>query len=65
LHEGEKLRLQEINTQIGMARERREGVLGAIQTMNSVFKEMMQDQQSTPQLPMPEMGMEPTMEMPQ
>lgn len=48
-----------------MARERREGVLGAIQTMNSVFKDMMQDQQSAPQLPMPDMGMEPTMEMPQ
>ena len=44
LHEGEKLRLQEINTQIGMSRERREGVLGAIQTMQSVYQTMKQDQ---------------------
>jgi hypothetical protein len=66
LHEGEKLRLQEINTQIGMARERREGVLSAIHTMNSVFKEMMQSQPSTPELPAPDMmGAAPTMEMPQ
>ena len=44
LHEGEKLRLQEINAQIGMSRERREGVLGAIQTMQSVYQTMKQDQ---------------------
>ena len=44
LHEGEKLRLQEINTQIGMQRERREGVLTAIQTMNDVYDRMMQGQ---------------------
>lgn len=67
LHEGEKLRLQELNTQIGMARERREGVLSAIHTMNNVFKDMMKDQESTPQLPAPDMmmGAAPNMEMPQ
>jgi chaperonin GroES len=43
--EGEKLRLQEINTQIAMQRERREGVLSSIQTMNDVYETMMKGQQ--------------------
>jgi chaperonin GroES len=58
LHEGEKLRLQEINTQIGMARERREGVLSSIQTMNTVYENMMKSQAS-------EQPQEQQMEMPQ
>jgi len=59
LHEGEKLRLQEINTQIGMQRERREGILGSIDMMNKVFAGMSKDQpeQQQPQMPpMPNMG---------
>jgi len=39
--EGERMRIQEINMQIGLQRERREGVLSAIQTMNTVFDRMM------------------------
>ena len=39
--EGEKLRLQELNTQIAMQRERREGILGSIEAMNSVYQTMM------------------------
>ena len=35
--EGEKMRIQEINMQIALQRERREGVLGAIKTMNDVY----------------------------
>jgi chaperonin GroES len=60
LHEGEKIRLQEINTQIGMARERREGVLGAIQTMQSVYSSMKSDQPG-----MKEQAPQEQMEMPQ
>jgi len=53
LHEGEKLRLQEINTQIGMQRERREGILSSIDTMNKVFASMSKDlpEQQAPQIP--------------
>jgi len=53
LHEGEKLRLQEINTQIGLQRERREGIIGSIETMNKVFASMTKDQpeQQSPQMP--------------
>ena len=40
--EGERLRLQEITTQIAMQRERREGILGSIETMNQVYQSMMQ-----------------------
>ena len=40
--EGEKMRIQEINTQIALQRERREGVMGAIQTMNTVYQSMQQ-----------------------
>jgi hypothetical protein len=65
LHEGEKLRLQEINTQIGLARERREGVMGAIEAMNSVYDRMTKDQPGTeggeaggmPQQGMPQLPM--------
>mgnify|MGYP003338382682 FL=1 len=39
--EGEKLRLQELNTQIALQRERREGILGSIEAMNSVYQTMM------------------------
>jgi hypothetical protein len=60
LHESEKLRLQEINTQIGMARERREGVLGAIQTMQSVYSSMKSNQPG-----MGEQAPQEQMEMPQ
>ena len=38
--EGEKLRIQEINMQIGLERQRREGVLKAIETMNKVYERM-------------------------
>ncbi|CAB4132868.1 hypothetical protein UFOVP252_15 [uncultured Caudovirales phage] len=62
LHEGEKMRIQQINTEIAMSRERREGVLSSIQTMNDVYDRMMQSkaeeapkqqtmQQEMPQLP--------------
>ena len=59
LHEGEKLRLQEINMQIGLQRERREGILSSIDTMNKVYSSMMSSQpqgQQQPQIPM-DMGM--------
>ena len=49
LHEGEKLRLQEINTQIGMQRERREGILSSIETMNKVYTSMVGSQQEQQQ----------------
>ena len=38
--EGERMRIQEINMQIGLQRERREGVLKAIETMNKVYERM-------------------------
>jgi chaperonin GroES len=57
LHEGEKLRLQEINTQIGMARERREGILSSIQTMNSVYETMKQSQEAAGEQPQEQMEM--------
>jgi len=43
--EGEKMRIQEINTQIAMQRERREGILSSINTMNDVYETMMKGQQ--------------------
>ena len=43
--EGEKMRLNEINTQIGLSRERREGILGSIDTMNKIYSSMMDRQQ--------------------
>jgi len=39
--EGERMRIQEINMQIGLQRERREGVMNAIKTMNTAFDKMM------------------------
>jgi len=54
LHEGEKMRIQQINTEIAMSRERREGVLSSIQTMNDVYDRMMQSKdmgQSEQQMP--------------
>lgn len=38
--EGERMRIQEINMQIGLQRERREGVMNAIKTINSAFDKM-------------------------
>jgi chaperonin GroES len=58
LHEGEKLRLQEINTQIGMQRERREGILSSIDTMNKVYTSMMGSQQEQQQPQAPAAGMD-------
>ena len=43
--EGEKLRIQEINMQIGLERQRREGVLKAIETMNKVYERMANDKE--------------------
>ena len=55
--EGERMRIQEINMQIGLQRERREGVLSAIQTMNTVYDRMSKGKE--------EDSGEPQMEMPQ
>ena len=41
--EGERMRIQEINMQIGLQRERREGVLSSIQTMNTIYDKMKLD----------------------
>jgi chaperonin GroES len=54
--EGERMRIQEINMQIGLQRERREGVLSAIQTMNTVYDRMSNSKEESS---------EPKMEMPQ
>ena len=43
--EGERMRIQEINMQIGLQRERREGVLSSIKTMNDVYDRMIKDSQ--------------------
>jgi len=52
--EGERMRIQEINMQIGLQRERREGVLSAIQTMNSVYERMANSkEESSPEIEMP------------
>jgi hypothetical protein len=55
--EGERMRIQEINMQIGLQRERREGVLSAIQTMNSVYERMAagKEEGSTPSMEMPQL----------
>lgn len=55
--EGERMRIQEINMQIGLQRERREGVLSAIQTMNSVYERMAagKEEGSTPNMEMPQL----------
>jgi hypothetical protein len=54
--EGERMRIQEINMQIGLQRERREGVLSAINTMNTVYDRMANSKQdsSEPQMEMPQ-----------
>jgi chaperonin GroES len=59
--EGEKMRIQEINMQIALQRERREGVLGAIKTMNDVYARMAADAgqggaEDMAQSPMPQMA---------
>ena len=52
--ESERMRIQEINMQIGLQRERREGVLSAIQTMNSVYERMANGkEESNPEMEMP------------
>jgi chaperonin GroES len=43
--EGEKMRIQEINTSIALQRERREGILSSIDTMSKVYASMMGGQQ--------------------
>ena len=58
--EGEKMRLNEINTQIGLNREHREGILSSVETMNKIYTSMMdrqQPQQGQPQQPSPEEAM--------
>ena len=54
--ESERMRIQEINMQIGLQRERREGVMSAIQTMNSVYERMAsgKEENNTPQIEMPQ-----------
>ena len=44
LHEGEKQRLNEINTQIALHRERREGVMESIKLMSDMYKNMREDE---------------------
>ena len=55
--EGERMRIQEINMQIGLQRERREGVLSAIQTMNTVYDRMSgsKEEAGEPQMEMPQL----------
>jgi len=55
------MRIQEINMQIALQRERREGVLGAIKTMNDVYARMAADAgqggaEDMAQSPMPQMA---------
>ena len=52
--EGQKMRIQEINTQIAMQRERREGLLGAINTMQDVYKTMKETQMAEKEAAQPE-----------
>ena len=62
--EGEKMRIQEINTSIALNRERREGILRSIDTMNKVYASMVggQTEQMLQQAPESQMmgGMEQT-----
>ena len=66
--EGEKMRIQEINTSIALNRERREGILRSIDTMNKVYASMVggQTEQMLQQAPESQMmgGME-QMQQPQ
>ena len=65
--EGEKMRIQEINMQIALQRERREGVISSIKTMNSVYDTMMKSKmEESPevgqaQMPSQPQGMPPMM----
>lgn len=43
--EGEKMRIQQINTEIALKREHREGILSSIETMNKVYATMMDGKQ--------------------
>ncbi len=45
--EGEKVRIQEINTSIALQRERREGILDSIKTMSDVYKSMKESEQES------------------
>ena len=45
---GEKMRIQQINTEIALKREHREGILSSIETMNKVYETMMAGQQAQP-----------------
>ena len=56
------MRIQEINMQIGLQRERREGVLTSIRTMNDVYDRMISEQQQ-PQQNMEQLQL--PMDMPQ
>jgi chaperonin GroES len=63
--EAQNVRINEINSQIAMQRERREGILGSIETMNKVYETMKASQQegstpdmgggAAPQLPAPKL----------
>lgn len=52
--EGQKIRIQEINSQIGLQRERREGILSSIDTMNKVYSYMTEDQKRQQPFQMPQ-----------
>ena len=52
--EGQKIRIQEINSQIGLQRERREGILSSIDTMNKVYSYMTEDQKRQQPSQMPQ-----------
>ena len=56
--EGEKMRIQEINSQIALSRERRAGILESIDTMNKVYTSMMSNQQQPSSQEPAAMGME-------
>jgi hypothetical protein len=51
--EGEQMRLNQINTDIAMQRERRDGVLNSIKTMNEVYKTMQEGKQAQQELDKP------------
>ena len=64
--EGEKMRIQEINTSIALQRERREGILSSIDTMSKVYSSFMKQQgQPEQQSQAPEQTMEGAGQMPQ
>ena len=48
--DAEQMRLNKINTEIAMQRERREGVMSSIQTMNEVYETMMKGQEMSSQM---------------